>query len=108
MRQEADDCIWVRTNVMLGSGGLPAACVETRQLCRNGVFLEYTGALADEAVEIVFPEPYSDSDGHHLLGTVTQRWPDGIWVRFRDNSLSSVEILMRAGPPLMESAHHHV
>lgn len=108
MRQEADDCIWVRTNVLLESDNEPLASVETRKLCRDGVFLEYTGPIAGSTVAIVFPEPYADGDGHHLLGTVTRRWPDGIWISFRDNSLSSAEILMRAGPPLMESAHHHV
>ncbi len=104
MSQEPDDCIWIRTNVLLETDNELLARVETRKLCRDGVFLEYTGPVDGRAVAIVFPEPYTDGDGHHLFGTVTHRSPDGVWVTFRDNSLSPAEILMRAGPPLMEGA----
>ncbi|TVP88691.1 MAG: hypothetical protein EA347_05540 [Thioalkalivibrio sp.] len=108
MSEQADDCIWVRTSVLLGTGDKPPAYVKTRKLCQDGVFLEHAGLVADQPVEVIFPEPYSDGDGHHLFGTVTRCWPDGVWVSFRNNFLSSAEMLMRAGPPLMEGAREHV
>jgi hypothetical protein len=99
-----EDCIRVRTEVWLRIGeGIPIK-VQTRTLCRDGVFLEYIGHIAGGPVEVIFPdggEPEREGNSH-IPGTVVWRWPDGIWIGF-DCSLRSVsELLMRnslAVPP---------
>ncbi|AGA33667.1 hypothetical protein TVNIR_2006 [Thioalkalivibrio nitratireducens DSM 14787] len=97
MDHHDDECIWVRTDVWLDTGdGLPVK-VQTRKLCNSGAFIEYTGPIDDDAVEIIFPEFGSDDGGQHVFGVVAGRWPDGIWVRFQRDLRSSSEMLMRNG-----------
>jgi hypothetical protein len=98
MKYDDDDCIWLRTDVMLDTGDGSPTQVQTRKLCRSGVFLEYTGPVKNQSVEIVFPEPYSPEDGCRLFGVVTRRWPDGLWIRFRNDLRSAAEMMMRHGP----------
>lgn len=98
MNQHDDDCIWVRTEVLLETGDGPPARAQTRKLCRSGVFVEYTGPVTGHSVEIVFPEPCSRTGGCRLFGMVTRRWPDGVWIRFSQDLRSAAEMLMRNGP----------
>ncbi len=92
-----DDCIWVRTDVLLDVGDGTPIPVQTRTLCRNGAFVEYTGPLHGASVEVVFPEPGTSEDGYHVQGLVSKRWPDGIWIQFSRRLRSSSEMLMRNG-----------
>lgn len=92
-----EDCIRVRTEVWLRIGENPPIKVQTRKLCRDGVFLEYTGPLAGRSVGGLFPDGAEPAlaENSHISGTVTWRWPDGVWIGF-DHSLRSVsELLMR-------------
>ncbi|TVP85842.1 MAG: hypothetical protein EA347_09580 [Thioalkalivibrio sp.] len=98
MNQHDDDCIFVRATVLLDSGDGPPARVQTRRLCRSGVFVEYSGPVSGPSVEIVFPEPGSRTGGCRLFGTITRRWPDGVWIRFSHDLRSAAEMLMRNGP----------
>lgn len=112
MNQHDDDCIWVRTDVLLDTGDGPPARVQTRRLCRSGVFVEHTGPVPGKTVEIIFPEPCSRAGGCRLFGMVTRCWPDGVWIRFSHDLRSSAEMLMRNGPvrtPDMPGhpRHHH-
>jgi hypothetical protein len=92
-----DECIRVRTEVWLRIGGNTPIKVQTRTLCRDGVFLEYTGRTAGRSVEVIFPDggdPELEGNSR-IAGTVAWRWPDGVWIHF-DQSLRSVsELLMR-------------
>lgn len=98
-----EECIQVRTEVWLRIGENAPIKVQTRKLCRDGVFLEYTGPLAGRSVGVLFPDGGDPAlaGNSHLSGTVTWCWPEGIWIGF-DHSLRSVsELLMRnslAGP----------
>ena len=93
-----EECIRVRTDVWLRIGAEAPIKVQTRKLCRDGVFLEYTGRIAACSVDLIFPDggdPALASDGQ-ISGTVFYRWPeDGVWIGF-DRTLRSVsELLMR-------------
>jgi hypothetical protein len=92
-----EECIRVRTDVWLRLGSDAPIKVQTRKLCRDGVFLEYTGGIAVRSVDVIFPDggdPAPAGNGH-VSGTVFYRWPDGVWIRF-DRTLRSVsELLMR-------------
>lgn len=97
MNMNDEECIQVRTDVWLHIGEDAPIKVQTRKLCRDGVFLEYTGSLAKGSVNVVFPDGGDPSlaGSSHVSGTVTWRWPDGVWIGF-DRSLRSVsELLMR-------------
>ncbi len=92
-----EECIRVRTEVWLRIGEDAPIKVQTRKLCRDGVFVEYTGPLAKRSVDVVFPDGGDPSfaGNSRVSGTVTWRWPDGVWIGF-DHSLRSVsELLMR-------------
>jgi hypothetical protein len=89
--------IRVRTDVWLQIGEGAPIKVQTRTLCRDGVFLEYTGRIAGRSVDVVFPDGGDPTlqGSSRISGTVAWRWPDGIWIDF-DRSLRSVsELLMR-------------
>lgn len=104
MKHHDDECIWLRTEVLLDTGQGPPTRVQTRKLCRSGVFVEYTGPIAGQSVEIIFPEPYSREGGRRLLGMIARRWADGVWIRFSRDLRSSSEMMMRHGPPRMHRA----
>lgn len=97
MNPHDDECIWMRTEVLLDTGDGPPARVQTRKLCRAGVFVEYTGPLGGRSVQIIFPEPHGRG-GRRLPGMVMRRWADGVWIRFSTDLRSSSEMLMRHGP----------
>lgn len=89
--------IRVRTDVWLQIGEDAPIKVQTRTLCRNGVFLEYTGRNPGRSVDVIFPDGGDPTlqGSSRISGTVALRWPDGIWIDF-DRSLRSVsELLMR-------------
>lgn len=92
-----EECVRVRTDVWLRIGQQEPIKVQTRKLCRDGVFLEYTGRIGGPTVDVIFPDggdPTPDGNSR-ISGTVTWRWPDGVWIGF-DRSLRSVsELLMR-------------
>jgi hypothetical protein len=92
-----EECIRVRTDVWLLIGKDDPIKVQTRTLCRDGVFLEYTGRIAGRSVDVIFPDggdPTLEGNSH-ISGTVHWCGPDGIWIGF-DRSLRSVsELLMR-------------
>jgi hypothetical protein len=98
MKYPDDDCIWLRTEVLLDTGDGPPVPVQTRKLCRSGVFLEYSGPIASQSVEIVFPEPHVGEGGCSLYGMVTRKWSDGVWIRFSSDLRSAAEMMMRHGP----------
>lgn len=91
-----EECIRVRTDVWLRIGADAPIKVQTRKLCRDGVFLEYTGRIAVCFVDLIFPaggDPALAGNGH-ISGTVFYRWPDdGVWIGF-DRSLRSVSELL--------------
>ncbi len=106
MTMSDEDCIWVRTEAWLIAGTGTMLKVKTRKICHNGVFLEATWPAEYQSVEVIFPDPAARNRGHMVAGSVTQRWPDGIWVEFDHALRSPVEMLMRSGlsmpanPPL--------
>ncbi|MBS0001851.1 MAG: hypothetical protein KFF45_02090 [Thioalkalivibrio sp.] len=97
MNRTEDDCIWVRAEAWLISGSGTMLKVETRKICRGGVFLEASWPAEYQAVEIIFPDPAAPDGGHRVAGSVTERWPDGIWVEFHRALRSPSEMLMRSG-----------
>ncbi len=92
-----EDCIWVRAEARLIAGMGQTLKVETRKICRNGVFLETTWPAECQSVEVILPDPAARNGGHLISGSVTKRWPDGIWVEFNKALRSPVEMLMRSG-----------
>ncbi len=92
-----EECIWFRADVWLDTGVGDPIKVQTRKLCRSGVFLEYSGPITGRSVGMVFPEPGARGGGRHVQGMVAGRWPDGIWIRFSQDLRSSSEMLMRNG-----------
>lgn len=100
-----DECVWLRLGVLLDPGDGPMIEVQTRKLCRMGIFLEYSGEVAFESVNIIFPDPYARAGKCRLPGVVTRRYPDGVWIRFRHELRSATEMLMRQGPPLGARSH---
>ena len=100
-----DECVWLRLSVLLDPGDGPMIEVQTRKLCRMGIFLEYSGPIAFESVNIIFPEPYFRDGRRRLPGVVTSRCSDGVWIRFRHELRSATEMLMRQGPPLGARSH---
>jgi len=105
-RKPDDDCIWVRAEAWLIAQSGTMLKVETRKICRGGVFLEASWPAEYQSVEVIFPDPAARNGGHRVPGSVTERWPDGIWVAFSQELRSPVEMLMRSGlsasttPPL--------
>lgn len=94
-----DECIRVRIDVWLRIGeGMPIP-VQTRKLCEDGVFLEYTGSADGAAVGVVFPGgSEKGADASSLVaGRITRRWSDGVWVSFHPRLRSVSELLMRTG-----------
>lgn len=104
MQHHNDECIWLRTEVLLDTGDGPPARVQTRKLCRSGVFVEYTGPITGQTVQITFPEPHSREGGRRMFGMVAHRWSDGVWIRFSRDLRSSAELMMRHGPARMARA----
>jgi len=97
MKISDEECIRVRTDVWLRIGEDAPIKVQTRELCRDGVFLEYTDCLSGRSVDVIFPDGGDPAlaGNSHVAGTVTWRWPDGVWIGF-DHRLRSVsELLMR-------------
>ena len=97
MNRTEDDCIWVRAEAWLISRSGTMLKVETRKICRGGVFLEASWPAEYQAVEIIFPDPAARDGGRRVAGSVAERWPDGIWVEFRQALRSPSEMLMRSG-----------
>lgn len=99
MQEHDDECVWVRMVVWLKIGEDSPVKVQTRKLCREGILLEYAGAIDDLEVEVIFPDGGNIGVGkpRHYAGTVVKRWPDGVWVRFNPNLRSTSELLMRHG-----------
>lgn len=92
-----EECTRVRTEVWLRIGDDTPIKVQTRKLCPDGVFLEYTGRIPGRAVDVIFPDGGDPAVADHgrISGTVFYRWPDGVWIGF-DRTLRSVsELLMR-------------
>jgi hypothetical protein len=86
-----DEPIRFRTLVWLNLGAGDPVRVLSRTLTRHSVFLEYTGQVAKESVEMVFPESETHEEVNHLTGRVTRRCRDGIWVCFNTRADSGVE-----------------
>jgi len=97
MAMSDEDCIWVRAEAWLIAGTGKTLKVETRKICRNGVFLETTWPAEYQLVEVILPDPAARNGGHLISGSVTKRWADGIWVEFNKALRSPVEMLMRSG-----------
>jgi len=97
MNRTEDDCIWLRAEAWLIASSGTMLKVETRKICRAGVFLEAAWPTEYQSVEVIFPDPAARNGGHRLPGSVTERWPDGIWVEFRRALRSPSEMLMRSG-----------
>lgn len=86
-----DDCVRFRSVIWLKLGeGLPVKVV-TRTLSGTSVFLEYTGRLSADWVEMVFPDSDSYGSESHVMGRVTRRCRDGIWVCFNSQLQSMAE-----------------
>ena len=90
-----DDGIFVCMKVWLIVGQGAPIQVQTRTLSEDGVFLEFTGALREDEVEVIFPDPGTHDGESHRIGRVIQRWPDGISVHFDQKLRSASEVLMR-------------
>lgn len=90
-----DDGIFVRMSVWLLAGQRAPIEVKTRTLSQDGVFLEFTGSLKEDEVEVIFPDPGTHNGESHKMGKVIQRRPDGISVRFNRSLRSVSEVLMR-------------
>lgn len=97
MEDLEEECIWLRADAWLTWGDSRPMKVQTRKFCRGGVFLEVSGPVPHDRVEVVFPDPTARGGGRRIGGTVTRRVHDGIWVQFNDQLRSSSEILMRTG-----------
>jgi hypothetical protein len=97
MTKRDDECIWVRAEAWLIARSGIMLKVETRKVCRGGVFLEAIWPAEYQSVEVIFPDPAANNGGHRIAGTVAERWPDGIWVEFSQELRSPVEMLMRSG-----------
>jgi hypothetical protein len=101
MKDHEEDCIWVRTEAWLVTDAGGRVKVQTRKICRSGVFLEGSWPGLHQSVEVVFPDPSARDGGRRILGYVTRSGSDGIWVRFTRELRSSAEMLMRSGLPRM-------
>jgi hypothetical protein len=101
MEDHDEDCIWVRTEAWLVTDAGRRVKVQTRKICRSGVFLEGSWPVIHESVEVVFPDPSASDGGRRIRGNVTRSDCDGIWVRFTRELRSSAEMLMRSGLPRM-------
>jgi hypothetical protein len=95
MARQDDDGIFVRMYVWLIVGQQVPIKVQTRTLSPDGVFLEFTGPLGQDEVEVIFPDPGTHDGESHKKGRVVQRRPDGISVRFNRRLRSASEVLMR-------------
>lgn len=94
-----DECIRVRIDVWVKVGeGMPVQ-VQTRKLCEDGVFLEYTGRTDGTVVSVIFPggRDTGAGEGGRVVGRITRCWPDGVWVSFHRRLRSVSELLMRTG-----------
>lgn len=77
-----DQRIRFRNVMYLNTGdGVPVK-VLSRTLSSNSVFVEYTGRLSQDSVEMVFPEVEPDAAPNRIMGRVIGRCRDGIWVCF--------------------------
>lgn len=90
-----EDGIFVRMSVWLLAGHRAPIEVQTRTLSQDGVFLEFTGPLKEDEVEVIFPDPGTHDGESHRVGMVVHRRPDGISVRFNSSLRSVSEVLMR-------------
>jgi hypothetical protein len=99
MEDREEDCIWVRTEAWLVTDAGRRVKVQTRKICRSGVFLEGSWPGMHQSVEVVFPDPSARDGGRRIRGSVTRSGSDGIWVRFARELRSSAEMLMRSGLP---------
>lgn len=95
MGRSDDEGIFVRTDVWLIVGQRAPVKVQTRTLSEDGVFLEFTGPLRENVVEVIFHDPGTHDGESHKIGKVVGRWPDGISVRFNHRLRSASELLMR-------------
>jgi hypothetical protein len=95
MSRSDDEGIFVRTDVWLIVGQRAPVRVKTRTLSEDGVFLEFTGPLRENEVEVIFDDAGTHDGESHKIGKVVQRWPDGISVRFNRRLRSASELLMR-------------
>jgi hypothetical protein len=101
MKDHEEDCIWVRTEAWLVIDAGSRVRVQTRKICRSGVFLEGSWPGVHQSVEVVFPDPSARDGSRRIRGHVTRSGSDGIWVRFNRELRSSAEMLMRSGLPRM-------
>lgn len=101
MEDHDEDCIWVRTEAWLVIDAGRRVKVQTRKICRSGVFLEGSWPGMHQVVEVVFPDPSACDGGRRIRGYVAQRATDGVWIRFARELRSSAEMLMRSGLPRM-------
>ena len=95
MSRSDNEGIFVRTDVWLIVGQRAPVRVKTRTLSEDGVFLEFTGPLRGNEVEVIFQDPGTHDGESHKIGKVVERWPDGISVRFNRRLRSASELLMR-------------
>lgn len=101
MEDREEDCIWVRTEAWLITDTGRRVQVQTRKICRNGIFLEGSWPGMHQSVEVIFPDPSALDRGRRIRGSVTRSGSDGFWVQFTRELRSSAEILMRSGLPRM-------
>ncbi len=80
-----EECLRFRSVIWLKLGEGHPVKVVTRRLSGSSVFLEYTGRLSDDLVEMVFPDSESYGAESRVTGRVTQRCRDGIWVCFNSH-----------------------
>jgi len=95
MSRSDDEGIFVCTDVWLIVGQRAPVRVKTRTLSEDGVFLEFTGPLRGNEVEVIFHDPGTHNGESHKIGKVVERWPGGISVRFNRRLRSASELLMR-------------
>ena len=95
MSRSDDEGIFVRIDVWLIVGQRAPVRVNTRNLSEDGVFLEFTGPLRGNEVEVIFQDPGTPDGESHNIGKVVERWLDGISVRFNRRLRSASELLMR-------------
>jgi hypothetical protein len=94
-----DHRIRFRNVMWLNTGdGVPVK-VLSRTLSSSSVFVEYTGRLNRDSVEMIFPELDSDAGPNRIQGRVIGRCRDGIWVCFNRHAETQPHQGQFAGEP---------
>jgi len=73
MSRSDDEGIFVRIDVWLIVGQRAPVRVNTRTLSEDGVFLEFTGPLRGNEVEVIFQDPGTPDGESHKIGKVVGR-----------------------------------